>query len=409
MTKTIKRTLGQSILDASESFKVVLLTGPRQVGKTTLLQELQKKTRSYVTLDDLDLRLAAQQDPASFLDRLELPVLIDEVQYAPNLFPYIKMVVDKEKKNGLFWLTGSQQFDMMQNVTESLAGRVAVLQLQGITQAEEQGRSNDTPFLPELKNLKARQKSATALKLPDVFYKIWRGSYPDMVAQENDKNWERFYSSYVTTYIQRDVREYLDITDTAAFHKFMQIAAARTGQLINYSDMARDVGKDNTTIKTWLEVLHASGVVYMLQPYFNNRTKRLVKTPKLFFMDTGLCSYLTGWLNPDVLERGAMSGAMFETWAITEIIKSYLHNGRSPRVYFYRDKDMREIDLLIEESGTLYPIEIKKTASVQNANFKGFSMLDSLKMPIGHGALMCMASGLTPVSDNVDAVNIGFI
>lgn len=409
MTKTIKRTLGQSILDASDSFKVVLLTGSRQVGKTTLLQELQKKTRSYVTLDDLDMRLAAQQDPASFLDRLELPVLIDEVQYAPDLFPYIKMVVDKEKKNGLFWLTGSQQFDMMKNVTESLAGRVAVLQLQGISQAEEQGRSSDAPFLPELKILKERQKSAKVLKLPDVYHKIWRGSYPDMVAQSNDKNWERFYSSYVTTYIQRDVREYLDITDTAAFHKFMQIAAARTGQLINYADMSRDVGVSQPTIKTWLDVLHASGVVYLLQPYFNNQTKRLVKTPKLYFMDTGLCSYLTGWLNPDVLERGAMSGAMFETWVTSEIIKSYLHNGRSPRVYFYRDKDKREVDLLIEESGTLYPIEIKKTASVQNSSFKGFGMLENLKTPIGHGAVLCMTSALTPMGDGVDAVNVGLI
>lgn len=409
MTKTIKRTLGQSILDASASFKVVLLTGPRQVGKTTLLQDLQKESRSYVTLDDLNMRLAAQQDPASFLDRLELPVLIDEVQYAPDLFPYIKMVVDKEKKNGLLWLTGSQQFDMMKNVTESLAGRVAVLQLQGISLAEEQGRSDDPPFLPKLDIIKARQKTARALKLPEVFHKIWRGSYPDMVVQGKDKNWERFYSSYVTTYIQHDVREYLDISDTAAFHKFMQIAAARTGQLVNYADMSRDVGVTQPTIKTWLNVLHASGVVYLLQPYFNNRTKRLVKTPKLYFMDTGLCSYLTGWLNPDVLERGAMSGAVFETWVISEVIKSYLHNGRSPRIYFYRDKDKREVDLLIEESGTLYPIEIKKTASVQNANFKGFGMLENLKMPIGHGALMCMASGLMPVSNNVDAVDVGFI
>ncbi|NCC52480.1 MAG: ATP-binding protein [Spartobacteria bacterium] len=409
MAETIKRTLGQSILDASASFKVVLLTGPRQVGKTTLLQDLQKESRSYVTLDDLNTRLAAQQDPASFLDRLELPALIDEVQYAPDLFPYIKMVVDKEKKNGLLWLTGSQQFDMMKNVTESLAGRVAVLQLQGISLAEEQGRSDDPPFLPKLDIIKARQKTAKALKLPEVFHKIWRGSYPDMVVQGNDKNWERFYSSYVTTYIQRDVREYLDISDTAAFHKFMQIAAARTGQLVNYADMSRDVGVTQPTIKTWLDVLHASGVVYLLQPYFNNRTKRLLKTPKLYFMDTGLCAFLTGWLNPDVLERGAMSGAVFETWVISEVIKSYLHNGRSPRIYFYRDKDKREVDLLIEESGTLYPIEIKKTASVQNANFKGFGMLENLKMPIGHGALMCMASGLMPVSDNVDAVNVGFI
>jgi predicted AAA+ superfamily ATPase len=409
MPKTIQRTLGPAILDASASFKAVLLTGPRQVGKTTLLQELQKDSRSYVTLDDLNMRLAAQQDPASFLERLSLPVLIDEVQYAPNLFPYIKMIVDKEKKNGLFWLTGSQQFDMMKNVTESLAGRVAVLQLQGITLAEEQGRADSLPFLPEIAQLNGRAKRAEALKLKDVYHKIWRGSYPDMVAQGNDKNWERFYSSYVTTYIQRDVREYLDITDTAAFHKFMQIAAARTGQLVNYADMARDVGMSQPTLKKWLEVLHASGIIYLLQPYFNNRTKRLVKTPKLYFMDTGLCAFLTGWLNPDVLERGAMSGAMFETWVISEIIKSYLHHGSTPRVYFYRDKDMREIDLLIEGNGKLYPIEIKKTASIQNAGFKGFDMLDSLKIPIGQGAVVCMVSALTALNDKVDAVPVGYL
>ncbi len=409
MAKNIQRTLSKAILDASKSFKVVLLTGPRQVGKTTLLQDLQKDTRSYVSLDDLNMRLAAQQDPASFLDRLALPVLIDEVQYAPDLFPYIKMAVDKSKKKGQFWLTGSQQFDMMKNVTETLAGRVAIMNLQGISLSEEQGRPDDAPFLPELDLLKSRQKTAKPLTLPEVYHKIWRGSYPDMVVQDNDKNWERFYSSYVTTYIQRDVREYLDITNTAAFHKFMQIAAARTGQLINFADMARDVGMSQVTIKTWLEVLHASGVVYMLQPYFNNRTKRLVKTPKLYFMDTGLCAFLTGWLSADVLERGAMSGAMLETWVISEIIKSYLHHGRSPRVYFYRDKDKREIDLLIEENGTLYPIEIKKTASIQNMGFKGFKMLESLKTPIGHGSVVCMTTTLTALGDDVDAVPVGYL
>jgi len=409
MVRNIQRTLGKAILDASESFKIVLLTGPRQVGKTTLLQDLQKDTRSYVSLDDLNMRLAAQQDPASFLDRLTLPILIDEVQYAPDLFPYIKMAVDKSKKNGQFWLTGSQQFDMMKNVTETLAGRVAIMRLQGISLSEEQDRPDDAPFLPVLDLLKSRQKTAKPLTLPEVYHKIWRGSYPDMVAQDNDKNWEQFYSSYVTTYIQRDVREYLDITNTAAFHKFMQVAAARTGQLINYADMARDVGMSQVTIKTWLEVLHASGVVYMLQPYFNNRTKRLVKTPKLYFMDTGLCAFLTGWLSADVLERGAMSGAMLETWVISEIIKSYLHHGRTPRVYFYRDKDKREIDLLIEENGTLYPTEIKKTASIQNMGFKGFKMLESLKTPIGHGGVICMATTLTALGDDVDAVPVGYL
>ena len=407
MTLAIQRTLTQAIKETSDSFKVLLLTGPRQVGKTTLLQEVQKSSRSYVTLDDLGMRLAAQQDPAGFLDRLSLPVLIDEVQYAPDLFPYIKMIVDKEKKAGMFWLTGSQQFEMMKNVTESLAGRVAILHLQGISLAEEQGRTDDAPFLPTPALMKSLRK-AKPLGLKETYHIIWRGSYPDVVTQEG-RNWERFYSSYVSTYIQRDVREYLDIKDTAAFHKFMQIAAARTGQLINYADMARDVGINETTIKTWLNVLHASGIITLLQPYFNNRTKRLVKTPKLYFMDTGLCAYLTGWLNEDVLERGAMSGAMLETWVVSEIIKSYLHHGRTPRLYFYRDKDKREVDLLIEENGTIYPIEIKKTASIQNMHFKGFDMLEKLGMPIGHGGVLCFTSALLPLSEGVDAIPVGYI
>ncbi|MGE0175373.1 MAG: ATP-binding protein [Oligoflexales bacterium] len=407
MTLTIERTLTKTIKETSDSFKVLLLTGPRQVGKTTLLQAVQKTARSYVTLDDLGVRLSAQQDPAGFLERLSLPVLIDEVQYVPDLFPYIKMVVDKEKKPGMFWLTGSQQFEMMKNVTESLAGRVAILNLQGISLAEEQGRPNDPPFLPTPDLLKPRKK-AKPLGLMDAYHIIWRGSYPDVVTQDG-KNWERFYSSYVSTYIQRDVREYLDINDTAAFHKFMQIAAARTGQLINYADMARDTGVSEPTVKTWLNVLHASGIVTLLQPYFNNRTKRLVKTPKLYFMDTGLASYLTGWLNADVLERGAMAGAMLETWVVSEIIKSYLHHGRTPRIYFYRDRDMQEIDVLIEENGTLYPIEIKKTASIQNMKFKGFDMLDKLGMPIGHGGVLCFTSALLPLSKGVDAIPVGYL
>ena len=397
----------QAIQEASDTFKVLLLTGPRQVGKTTLLQEVQKTARSYITLDDLGVRLAAQQDPAGFLSRLSLPVLIDEVQYAPDLFPYIKMVVDKEKKPGMFWLTGSQQFEMMKNVTESLAGRVAILNLQGISLAEEQGRPHDLPFLPTPELLKSRSK-AKPLSLMEAYRIIWRGSYPDVVTQQG-KNWERFYSSYVSTYIQRDVREYLDINDTAAFHKFMQIAAARTGQLINYADIARDTGVSEPTVKIWLNVLQASGIVTLLQPYFNNRTKRLIKAPKIYFMDTGLACFLAGWLSDDVLERGAMSGAMLETWVVSEIIKSYLHHGRTPRIYFYRDKDKREVDVLIEENGTLYPIEIKKTASIQNMKFKGFDILDKLGVPIGHGGVLCFTNNLLPLSKGVDAIPVGYL
>jgi len=408
MSKHIKRTLAAAIKEASSSFRVVLLTGPRQVGKTTLLQDIQKKTRSYVTLDDLNMRIAAQEDPASFIDRLELPVLIDEVQYAPNLFSYIKMVVDKAKNPGMFWLTGSQQFDMMKNITESLAGRVAILKLQGISLAEEQGRTDDQPFLPEEKLLKLRQKKTKHLTLRNAYYKIWRGSYPDVVTNKG-KNWERFYESYVSTYIQRDVRDYLNINNTAAFHKFMQIAAARTGQLINYADIARNTGVSEVTVKTWLNVLQASGIIYQLQPYFNNKTKRLIKTPKLYFMDTGLCCHLSGWLTADVLERGAMSGAILETFVISEIIKSYLHNGRSPRIYFYRDKEKREVDLLIEENGKLYPIEIKKTASIKNMRLKDFDFLHNLNVTVAHGGVICFVKSLTPLSNNIDAIPVGYI
>lgn len=408
MRPNIKRTLSNAIKKDSESFKVLLLTGPRQVGKTTLLQETQKKTRSYVTLDDLSQRIAAQEDPASFIDRLELPVLIDEVQYAPALFPYIKMAVDKAKQPGMFWLTGSQQFDMMQNVTESLAGRVAILKLQGISLAEEQGRAMDAPFLPELGVLKERQRKAKPLTLPEAYHKIWRGSYPDVVMQ-NGKNWERFYDSYVSTYIQRDVQDFLNIRNTGSFLKFMQIAAARTGQLINYADMASDVGLSEVTIKSWLNVLQASGVIYQLQPYFNNRTKRLIKTPKLYFMDTGLCAFLAGWLTAGVLERGAMSGAILETYVVSEIIKSYLHHGRNPRIYFYRDKEKREVDLLIEENGKIYPIEIKKTASVTKDSFKSFEVLSNLKIPIAHGGVICFVNKLTSLSKDVDAIPVGYL
>jgi predicted AAA+ superfamily ATPase len=408
MPAHITRTLAEQVNKTSHDFKVLLVTGPRQVGKTTLLQDVGKKDRSYITLDDLTLRTAAQEDPAGFIERLDLPVLIDEVQYAPNLFPYIKMTVDKAKKTGLFWLTGSQQFDMMKNVTESLAGRAGILQLQGITLAEEQGRAGGSPFLPTLPVMKMRQKTAKPLTAKALFEKIWRGSYPDVVLQ-NGKNWERFYDSYVSTYIQRDVQDYLGIKNKATFLKFMQIAASRTAQLLRYSEIARDVGVSEVTIKSWIGVLQASGIVTLLEPYHKNHTSRLIKTPKLHFMDTGLCAFLTGWLNPAVLERGAMAGALLESYVASEIIKSYLHHGRTPRVYFYRDQKKNEVDLLIEENGTIYPIEIKKTATPTRADCKAFSHLALLKMPIGAGAVVCTVKALTPLAENVDAVPVGYI
>lgn len=404
----IQRTLSQSILSASESFYVVLLTGPRQVGKTTLLQHLQGDDRSYVSLDDLDTRLSAAEDPAGFIDRLALPALIDEVQYVPALFPYIKMTVDKAKKPGLFWLTGSQQFSMMRNVSESLAGRVAILNLQGISLAEETGRPDTPPFISDLAVLKQRQAMAKPIPLNDIYTKIWRGTYPHVVVDQG-KNWKLFYQSYVTTYVERDIRDYHKVDDLMAFRKFMQIAAARTGQMLNYREISKEVGMSEPTIKSWFNTLQATGLVTLIQPFFNNITKRILKTPKFYFMDTGLCCYLTGWLDANVLELGAMSGAMLETYVVSEIIKSYIHNGCDPNIYYYTDKDRHEVDLVIEQSGHLYPIEIKKTASIRNSHFKGFDFLSKLKTPIGHGCVLCFSTSLLPIKPGIDAVPIGYI
>ena len=404
----IHRTLRKSILEASCSFYVVMLTGPRQVGKTTLLQSLQTEERTYVSLDDIDMRSAAQEDPAGFLDRLKLPVLIDEVQYAPNLFPYIKMIVDKAKQTGLFWLTGSQQFALMKNVSESLAGRVAILDMQGISQAEEEGRSDTNPFLPTLEALQERQLRARYLSEKDIFYKIWRGSYPQVVSSK-ENIWQRFYESYFTTYIERDVRDYLRVDDIFAFRRFIQVAASRTGQKLNLRDLSKEIGVSEPTIKSWLNVLLATGLIVFIQPYYNNVSKRLVKTPKFYFMDTGLCCFLTGWLNPDVLALGAMNGALLETYVVSEIIKSYIHNGQRAPLFYYGDIDKKEVDLLIQHSGKIHPIEIKKAASIFNTSFKGFDFLEKLKTPLGHGCVLNFQKTLTPYNQDIDIVPIGYI
>ena len=339
---------------------------------------------------------------------MKLPVLIDEVQYAPELFPYIKLTVDKTKKNGLFWLTGSQEFSMMKNISESLAGRIAILDLQGISLAEDKRRPQTLPFIPKLNCLRHRQKIATYLSPEHIYFKIWRGSYPHVVL-DNGKTWQTFYESYITTYIERDVRDYLKIDNLIAFRKFMQIAASRTGQMLKYRDISKEIGVSQPTIKSWFNVLQATGIIKLIHPYFNNITKRLLKTPKLYFMDTGLCCFLTKWINPEVLERGAMAGPLLETYVISEIIKSYIHNGTSPHLYYYADKEKHETDLLIEQNGYLYPIEIKKTASVHNSGFKGFDHLKKLKTPIGHGCILCFQKNFLPYKGNINIVPIGYI
>ncbi len=406
----IERTLSQVIAQVSESFPVLLVTGPRQIGKTTLLETCAEKGRRYVTLDDLEQKELAQTDPALFLQKHKPPVTIDEIQYAPDLFNYIKMAVDKSKQPGMFWLTGSQKFHLMKGITESLAGRVAIIDMLGFSQAEVEGRAFALqPFMPTTDWLEqARSLAGNPKQVMDVYENIWRGSFPKIIV---DKKISRdiFYNSYIQTYIQRDVRDILNISNVTSFMKFLRTIAARTGQLLNYSDIARDVDIDHKTAKSWLSVLETSGLVYLLQPYHNNITKRLIKTPKIYFLDTGLCCYLTRWPSPESLEAGAMSGAILETYLLTEILKSYWHNGKSADFYYYRDIDQKEIDLVLEEGNTIYPVEFKKTATPSRTASKHFPVLAKLKREIGHGAVICLRETDVPLSREVDAIPVGYL
>ena len=397
-----ERTIAHIIKKATETFPVVLITGPRQVGKTTVFEQYREPQRTYITLDDPQVRVLAQNDPALFLQTYKTPLFIDEIQYAPQLFPYIKMAVDREKQKGMFWLTGSQQFHLMRNVSESLAGRVAILQLQGLSQAEKFHRKN-LPFLPDNEAM-----TNHTLDINQLYELILRGSYPELCANPN-MDWELFYSSYLKTYIEKDIRDLITISDESAFIKFMKVAAARTGQLINYTDMANDVGVSANTVKSWLSLLETSGLTFMLQPYANNLIKRVVKTPKLYFYDTGLVCFLCGWVNAATLQNGAMNGAILETYVVSEILKSYHYNGKSVNAYFYRDKEKKEIDLLIERNGVFYPIEIKRTASPKESDVKSFGLLESKNLPVGKGAIVCFYENFLPLNREVNIVPVSYL
>ncbi|MDR1543307.1 MAG: ATP-binding protein [Prevotellaceae bacterium] len=397
------RNISEIILQTSETFPVVLITGPRQVGKSTVSEQIKEENRSFVTLDDPSIRVLAQTDPALFLQTYEPPVLIDEVQYAPQLFPHIKMIVDKRKEKGLFWLTGSQPFQLMEKVSESLAGRVGILELQGLSQAEKNQTAGE-PFLPE--NLKISNRKP--YNVNSIYNLILKGSFPELYATPK-LNRNTFYSSYLKTYIERDIRELTNVQDERLFLTFLKVVAARTGQLLNYADIAKDVGIAENTVKSWISLLLTSGLVFLLQPYHNNLTNRAIKTPKLHFMDTGLCAYLCGWTSAETLSVGAMSGAIFESYVVGEIMKSYIHNNVQAHFYFYRDKEKQEIDLVIERDNIFYPIEIKRTASPQQNDVKTFSLLEKMGVQAGKGAIVCLYENLLPLSRDVQIVPIGYL
>lgn len=395
-----KRSISEVLKEASKYFKVVLLTGPRQVGKSTVLEHARKSGRTYVTLDDSEALALAKEDPVEFFHAYPAPVLIDEVQRAPGLFIHIKRIVDASDKKGLFWLTGSQQFHLMKDVSESLAGRVAVLSMQGFSQAEKAREPERAPFMP---NISLRTKRS-ALTQKEVYSEIVRGSYPQLT---DGTPGSLFYSSYVSTYLERDVRELVNITDTGAFLRFLRVVAARTGQLINYDNMSRDVGVSPPTVKNWLSVLETSGLIYLLRPWSSNLTQRSIKTPKLYFMDTGLCCHLCGITTAEMAMNSPNSGALFETYVISEILKSHRHHGLDTAFYFYRDKNQREIDLLIEAEGKVWPIEIKRTSSPKSEMVRHFDVINEAVR--GKGALICTAEKLLPLGKGAVTVPVGYI
>ncbi|MDR1279673.1 MAG: ATP-binding protein [Opitutaceae bacterium] len=398
----LPRTIEKTVSRVSRQFKVLLLTGMRQVGKTTLLTRLGAANRASVTLDDLNDRELAKNDPALFFQTYAPPLLLDEVQYAPEVFSQIKLLADRSDTRGDFWLTGSQQFLLMKNVTETLAGRVAILELHGLSIYEREGRGLlQQPYLPAPKPASALPRKS----LPETFATIWKGSLPEVA--ENDSSFrDNFYSSYVKTYIERDVRQLTHVGDELSFHNFLRVIAARTAQELNLSDIATAVGVSVNTAKAWLSVLRTSGIVHLLQPYFGNFTKRLVKRPKIYFFDTGLCAYLTSWPTPETLASGAMSGAIFETFVVSEILKSHRHNGLDTPLYFYRDNNKVEIDLLIESAGKLHPVEIRKSATPGKGMVASFSVIDDLDKPRGHGALVCLIDKPTPLATDITAHSI---
>lgn len=405
----IHRHLEKILTMVSKMFGAIIVVGPRQVGKTTLLRNFTGNI-TYVTLDD-PLRLqAAVEEPSTFFKDAKPPVFVDEIQYAPHLFPYIKMYVDVKQEKGLFYLSGSQQFKLMKNVSESLAGRLGVLNLLGISMRERKGIDFSTPFLPTEEYFTSRSSYETHTDYDELWNIIHRGSMPDLVANL-EFDWQIFYASYVKTYIERDVRELTQVGDEVLFIKFMIAVASITGQLLNLASLARDVGISNATAERWLSILVTSNIVYLLRPYSNNVLKRAVKTPKLYFLDTGLAAYLTKWNSPDVLKNGAMAGAFFETFVVSEIIKSYYNKGiLEPALYFYRDKEQKEIDLLIEDNGTLYPIEIKKHSDPKVADIKTFDILDNIPgMKRGNGGVVCTYENLLTLKGTDKVIPIGYI
>ena len=404
----IARHIEKTIEKSFSAFPAVLITGPRQVGKSTLLLNRFKNIPN-VTLDNPLQLLSLRQDPVEFFKLHGFPLIIDEVQRAPECFSVLKYMIDSDRRAGMYILTGSQKYALMKGVSESLAGRIGIIDMLGLSDREIYEDPFDLPFLPTSDYLLARRPK-TAPSIQNLWERIHRGSMPELYSNKN-MDWEQYYAAYVDRYIERDVKQLGAVGDTLAFMQFMTALASRTGELLNAASLARDVGVDGKTVKRWLSILQASNIIYLLQPFSLNINKRVIKTPKVYFTDTGLVCYLCRWLTPETLANGAMAGSIYETFIVSEILKSYYNAGKQPDLYFFRNTDGQEVDLLFYRDGKLYPIEIKKTSSPNVKDAKHFGTLSTFfpTLEVSEGGIICNAEELLPLGQKLKIIPFRFI
>lgn len=393
----IQRSLERKFIRMSGFFKAVLVTGARQVGKTTMLRHLAEgQNRTYVTMDNLMARSLAKSDPVLFFQTYKPPVIIDEVQYAAELFSQIKIMCDESEEPGQFWLTGSQQFNMMKNVRETLAGRIGILELYGLSNNEKYGISFEDDLDFSLPCLQARQTTVPKNDIIRIYEHIWRGGMPQ-VLKANAEQRHEYYNAYVNTYLMRDVAELGGVTDTIRFSKFLTACAALVSQQVSFKNLADTAEIAQPTAKEWLRLLESLGIVYLLQPYANNELKRLAKTPKLYFCDTGLAAHLSMWLTQETLMNGAASGYYFENFVIVEILKNYAYSQNKANLTYFRDSNAKEIDVFVERGASIHPLEIKKSANPDSRVVKKFNVLDKASTAQGCGGIICMCEETIPI------------
>ena len=396
----IKRDLERKFLHMSEAFKAVMVVGARQVGKSTMLKHLAEgQNRAYVTMDDTQLRTFARSEPRLFLQTYRPPILIDEVQKAPELFEEIKIICDESDARGQFWLTGSQSKKLVKKAGDSLAGRLCILKMYSLSAREKLGIHPEDELDFSLPSMIARKSFFPKNTLPDTFDNIWRGGLPD-VQEKDEEQLGEYFNSYIETYLMRDAVDDYGITDTEGFRKLLRACAAFAGQLVNFNDLGVSADISGATAKEWVKALQSMGVVFLLEPFASNELKRLTKTPKLYFCDTGFCAYLSSWTTRDVLMSGAASGHYYENHVIGELVRNYAYGKSKVNLNFFRDSKMKEIDLIVEDRGVLHPVEIKKTGAPDKSAVKAFDVLKNAGRKIGTGAVICMSDAVLPLGEN---------